>query len=379
MLLEGLHIPLTTPFHPDGRLNLPKLAANVARYSKSPAAGLLVLGPQGEPTLLSDDETRQVLRAAAQAASPEKVLLAGISRDSVRATLALADLAADQHYDAVLVGVPTILTSEIQAAEGLTTESASEHRARRREFLLYFQSIADRSPLPVVLFSDRDRRIPQDAIVELAAHPLILGLLDAVARPVEIETIIHRTAAIRHEVTVTPVFRAVTARMTAAVSRAPATFVSADSLAAQLAAQPSADRAASATAVAEAPQLPTASPLRTRSKSVGFQVLTGDTLAILEALRAGASGAAPALAACAPQACYEVLAACKDGDRALAEEKQTRLREASCFTEAGTGIGNLKFACDLNGYFGGLPRLPQLPPSGDQRAALERLMKQLRN
>ena len=35
MLLEGLHIPLTTAFHPDGRLNLPKLAANVARGMRS--------------------------------------------------------------------------------------------------------------------------------------------------------------------------------------------------------------------------------------------------------------------------------------------------------------------------------------------------------
>ena len=38
-----------------------------------------------------------------------------------------------------------------------------------------------------------------------------------------------------------------------------------------------------------------------------------------------------------------------------------------------------KYACDLNCYFGGLPRLPQLPPTGIQRAALEQLMKQLRN
>ena len=44
MLLDGLHIPLSTPFHPDGRLNLPKLAANVTRYSHSPAAGFIVLG-----------------------------------------------------------------------------------------------------------------------------------------------------------------------------------------------------------------------------------------------------------------------------------------------------------------------------------------------
>ena len=103
MLLEGLHIPLTTPFHPDGRLNLPKLAANVVRYSKSPAAGLVVLGPSGEPTLLTDDETHEVLRVAVQAAAPEKILIAGISRDSVHATLELARFAAELSYGTLFI------------------------------------------------------------------------------------------------------------------------------------------------------------------------------------------------------------------------------------------------------------------------------------
>ena len=203
MLLEGLHIPLTTPFHPDGRLNLPKLATNVERCSKSPAAGLIVLGPQGEPTLLTDEETRDVLHAAAQATAPEKVLIAGVSRDSVRATLALAEFASELFYDAILVGVPSFLMGAIH----------SESNRSRTELMFYLQTIADRSPLPVVLFSDRDRRIPLDAIVELAAHPRILGLLDADASSVEIEAILLRTAAIQREVTVTPVFQAVTARM----------------------------------------------------------------------------------------------------------------------------------------------------------------------
>jgi dihydrodipicolinate synthase/N-acetylneuraminate lyase len=355
MLLEGLHIPLTTPFHPDGRLNLPKLAANVVRYSKSAAAGLLVLGPSGEPALLTDDETSEVLRAAAQAATPEKVLLAGISHDSVRATLALANISAELLYDAVLVGVPSILATGSPGAA-----------ASRRELLLYFQTIADRSPLPVVLFSSRDRRIPPDATVELAAHPRILGLLDAVPLPAEIEAILHRTAAIKREVAVTQLFAAVTARMKAAATHVSASFVSADSLFAK----PSAD----ASAVADARPTP---PLRTRKKSVGFQVLTGNTQSILEALRAGITGAAPAFAAAAPQACYEVLAAWKDDDRALAEEKQSRLNEAARLAEESPG--SLKFACDLNGYFGGLPRLPQLPPTGEQRAATEQIMKPLRN
>jgi dihydrodipicolinate synthase/N-acetylneuraminate lyase len=360
MLLEGLHIPLTTPFHPDGRLNLPKLAANIVRTSKSHAAGLVVLGPSGEPALLTDEETREVLRVASQTAAPEKVLLAGISRSSVRATLALAECADELHYDAILIGAPSIFYDENFAS------SDQPGTASRRELLLYFKTVADRSPLPVVLFSSRARRIPIDALVELAAHPRILGLLDAAASPAEIESILRRTASIKREVTVTQLFAAITARMKIAASRATASLVSADSLAS--------DRAASANAVAEAP--PT-TQLRTRTKSAGFQILTGDTQAILGSLRAGAVGAAPALAAAAPQACYEVFAAWKDDDQTLADEKQSRLNEAARLTEE--SLGGLKFACDLNGYFGGLPRLPLLPPTGDQRAAIEHIMKPLRN
>jgi dihydrodipicolinate synthase/N-acetylneuraminate lyase len=352
MLLEGLHIPLTTPFHPDGRLNLPKLAANVARTSKSAAAGLLVLGPQGEPTMLTDEETRDVLRAAAQAATPEKVLLAGVSRDSVRATLALTEFAAELFYDVVLVGMPSMFT------RGNKTESI----INIEELIFYLKTVADRSSLPVLLYNDREGRIPLDAIVELAAHPRVLGLLDAAAGPAEIEAILQRTAAIQREVAVTPVFQAVTARMKkAAQSHAPSSLISAASL------------GASANADAEAPT----PPLRTRTKTIGFQILSAHASRLLDALSAGAVGIAPAFAAAAPQACYEVLAAWREGDQPLAEEKQARLRAAARLAEAGPG--NLKYACDLNGYFGGQPRMPHLPPTGSQRATLEQMMKPLRN
>jgi len=196
MLLDGLHIPLTTPFHSDGRINTQKLASNVARYSKTPASGLIVLGPSGEPTLLTDGETREVLRTAAKAAAPEKVLIAGISRDSVPATLALADFAAEQYYDAALIAVPSILTAESEA----------------RELLTYFRTIADRSPLPLVLLSTASRAISTDAIAELATHPNMLGLLSN-ETAANITGLLARTVAVRREVTVTPTFAAVTSRM----------------------------------------------------------------------------------------------------------------------------------------------------------------------
>ena len=360
MLLEGLHIPLTTPFHPDGRINLPKLAANVVRYSKTPAAGLIVLGPSGEPTLLSDNETCEVLRTAAEAAAPEKVLIAGIARDSVSATLDLVNFAASLNYDAVLIGKPGVL-----ASFGI---DRPQPETRMSEVLTYFQTLADRSPIPIILLSARDRALPPDPIVELAAHPNIVALLDVQPhnlRSGAFDELRTRTGAIAHTVAVTPTFAAVTTRMTK--SAAAATLISAASLTRVAAPFPP--------QVAERP-----SPaLKTRTKSVGFQIVAGDTEGMLRGLQAGAAGIAPAFAACAPHACYEVFAAWKDDDQPLAEEKQSRLGESSHFAEEILGPGGLKYACDLNGYFGGLPRLPHLPPRGEQRAHLERLMKPLRN
>ena len=108
-------------------------------------------------------------------------------------------------------------------------------------------------------------------------------------------------------------------------------------------------------------------------------MLAGDTAGMLEGLRAGAVGAMPAFAASAPQACYEVLAAWKDGDEGLAQEKQVRLRSVAERVEEELGVAGIKFGCDLNGYFGGRPRLPLLPLTGEERAEIEALMQGMRN
>ena len=339
MLLEGLHIPLTTPFHRDGSLDIGALAANVLRYSLTPAAGLIVLGPPAEPTLLSDEETREALRTAAQAAAPEKILIAGIARDSVAASLDLAEYAAAQRFDAILFGAPSILA----ASQSL-------------ELLTFFRTIADRSSLPVILLSTPERPLPTEAVAELATHANIAGLLATAAiAPADFLT---RTSNIRREVTVTHVFAPVTGRMQRASA---GSLISPASL---------------ATAVVD--PAPAKSPLRTRTKSVAFQIIAAHSPTLLDALNAGAVGIAPGFAAAAPQACYEVYAAWKDQDQPLAAEKQERIVEAARLIDA-LGPGALKFAVDLNGYAGGFPRLPHLPPTGEQRDRIQQLMKPLHN
>ena len=100
---------------------------------------------------------------------------------------------------------------------------------------------------------------------------------------------------------------------------------------------------------------------------------------MLDAWIAGAVGAVPTLGACAPQACCEVWQAFKDGDPALAAEKQHRILKAAKLVEGWRGISALKYGCDLNSYYGGRARLPLLPLSDAERSAVEGALAGLKN
>ncbi len=219
MLLEGIFAPVTTPFYADERIYFRKIEANMARYSRSLLAGMVVLGSTGEAVQLDDAETRDVLRVAAEATAPEKVLIAGVGRESVKATVELAEAAAEFRYDAVLVRPPSYYAGQMSAAA----------------VLHYFRSVADRSPLPVVLYNIPKfvpYQIPVEVIAELAQHPNIIGIKDSSGRrrahPRHGRR--HRKRSPAHG-PVTQVFEAVTARMLAptrpkppAASSPPATW-----------------------------------------------------------------------------------------------------------------------------------------------------------
>lgn len=352
MLIEGVFAAITTPFYGDERIYFRKLEANVARYSRSLLSGFVVLGSTGEAPALSDAETEDVLRIAAEAAAPEKVLIAGIGQESVRSTVARAEMAAKYQYDAVLVRTPTYYATQMS----------------RDAVLAFYRDVADRSPLPILLYNIPrcvPYDIPIDVIAELAQHPNIIGIKDSSGVLERIRATVEATQnAPKRTVTVTTIFEAVTGRMLGPVkTQEAATFVAAGDL-------------ASGVAVAAAPPPPA---LKTRSREVGFQVLNGSASLILPSLEAGAAGAILGFAACAPQACQEVYFAWKDHDPKLAALKQERIAEANRRIAGTLGISAVKYACDLNGYFGGRPRLPLLPLTSEQKAEVERLMADIRN
>jgi dihydrodipicolinate synthase/N-acetylneuraminate lyase len=351
MLIEGVFAAVTTPFYPDERVYFRKLEANMTRYSRSLLAGMVVLGSTGEAPMLNDAETLDVLRVAAEATAPDKVLIAGVGRESVKATVELAEAAATHKYDAVLVRTSSYYAGQMSAAA----------------VLHYFRSVADRSPLPVILYNIPKcvpYQIPIEIVAELAAHSNIIGIKDSSGSVDRIRDQVAATrSAPRRTVTVTPIFEAVTARMLISKAEGSGTFVSAGELTGGL-------------ALATAPP---SVPIKTRTKEVGFQVVCGSASAMLASLNEGATGGILALAACAPQACQEVYLAWKDHDLKLAEEKQKRIAGANKRVVGDFGISGVKYACDYNGFYGGRPRAPLLPVTAEEKTEIEGLLAEIRN
>jgi 4-hydroxy-2-oxoglutarate aldolase len=379
MLLHGIFPPITTPFYPDGNVYFKKLESNVERYSRTPVAGMVVLGSTGESIMLSDQERRDALKCARDAAAPNKVLIAGTGIESAFETLRLTEYAADLGYDVALVRTPHFYRKQMLPAN----------------LLAFYRTVADRSPLPVMIynvppFTAYD--IPAELVIELAGHPNIVAIKESSGDVEKVRRMVEGTRHVKRSVTVTETFEAVTPRMLAAAS-AESTGSNGDSgvLIPVGALAGMADNSSRHATAGDTPRTDSSGGkpssaavrvvgnLKTRQKEVGFQVLVGAANKLHPSLDAGAVGAILAFACPAPTACYEIYAAWKEGDAELARLKQERISAAAQRVGSELGIPGLKHGIDFNGYFGGPARLPLLPLTADVKAEIERLLADIRN
>ena len=200
MLLHGIFPPITTPFYLDGNIYFKKLEHNVERYSKTPVAGMVVLGSTGEAILLSDDERREVLKTAMGAAAPNKVMVAGTGIESAIETLRLTEYAASLGYDVAMVRTPHYYKGQMKP----------------ENMLAFYRFVADRSPLPVIVYNFPQATgydIPAEVVIALAEHPNLIGMKESSGDVEKVRKIVAGTGHVRRSVTVTETFDAVTPRM----------------------------------------------------------------------------------------------------------------------------------------------------------------------
>jgi 4-hydroxy-2-oxoglutarate aldolase len=168
----GIYAPICTPFSADEELDLGALRANVARYADAGIQGLLALGSNGENRSLEEEERLAVLETVARHRAAGQIVLAGATYDAQRAAERFLAAAADLGADYGLVLAP-----------GYFRKFMSDEILYR-----YFGSLADGSPLPILLYNAPDFNgitLAPELVGRLARHGNIVGLKDSASSGID--------------------------------------------------------------------------------------------------------------------------------------------------------------------------------------------------
>ena len=111
----------------------------------------------------------------------------------------------------------------------------------------------------------------------------------------------------------------------------------------------------------------------------GFAVFVGSAPVFFPALCVGAVGGILAIANVVPQECVRIKNLFDQKKLDEARVLQNRLTPLAKAVTTKYGIGGLKMAMDLAGYFGGNPRPPLKRPGKEVEEELKRLLLQLKN
>lgn len=115
-----------------------------------------------------------------------------------------------------------------------------------------------------------------------------------------------------------------------------------------------------------------------REVKAGFQVLVGSAPTLWPSLTVGAVGAVLAFANAAPYSTITIWEAYRTRETEAAQDWQNRITRAAQLVTTKYGVPGLKYAMDLNGYYGGPPRLPLTPPPAEAKREIEAAFRDLK-
>jgi 4-hydroxy-2-oxoglutarate aldolase len=153
---------MPTPFSGD-EIDAAAIRRNVRRMIGSGLGGIVALGTNGEAAMLDEDESERVVEAVRAEVPSDRVLIAGVGRESTRATIAAARRAAAAGADTVLVRTPSFYKAHISVTA----------------LVAHYTAVADASPVPVLLYNYAaftGMNMTPETIARLASHPNIAGM-----------------------------------------------------------------------------------------------------------------------------------------------------------------------------------------------------------
>ncbi|MDT9592598.1 4-hydroxy-tetrahydrodipicolinate synthase [Nocardioides zeae] len=156
---------MATAFHADGALDLEGTQAIARHLVANGNDGLVVSGTTGESPTTTPAEDGEILAAVRDAVGPDVALVAGVGTNDTRTSVTLAEQAAKQGADGVLLVTPYY------------------SKPGQRGITQHFRTVVDAAGLPVMLYDVPGRtgsQIALETYAEVASWEPVVAVKDAV-------------------------------------------------------------------------------------------------------------------------------------------------------------------------------------------------------
>jgi 4-hydroxy-tetrahydrodipicolinate synthase len=165
-LLQGVYVPLITPFAADGSVALDAIDRLCHEYLDAGCAGIVALGTTGEAASLEADEQQAVVdRCAAACDERGAQLIVGAGSNNTSKTIAAV---------AALRGTPALAAALIVVPYYVRPSEAG--------IVEHFKAVAAASPVPLVIYNipvRTGRNLGAESMLELAGTPNFAGVKQA--------------------------------------------------------------------------------------------------------------------------------------------------------------------------------------------------------
>jgi 4-hydroxy-2-oxoglutarate aldolase len=164
--LSGIFPPNMTIFDENEEVDYGKIAANIERYNQTKLKGYMPLVSNGEFRSLTDEESIKIIEVYQKYKGKDKVLIAGVMRESAKATVEFIKKITDKGVD-----FGTILSPHY-FVKFMTDEA----------LIKYYTMIADQAPIPIMMYNAPKFTgglvFSTNVVTVLAEHPNIAGMKD---------------------------------------------------------------------------------------------------------------------------------------------------------------------------------------------------------
>ena len=164
MKLEGVYVPIVTPFDANDDIDYDAYARVIEHCLLGGSHGLVPCGTTGEYYALTYDERVSLFRHAVDVTAGRAQLIAGCNAGSTRQAIALASTARDCGYDAIMLAAPPT---------SLPTQ---------RELAAHFIAVNAQSSMPVILYNFPARagvELGIECLDTIADHPGIIAIKES--------------------------------------------------------------------------------------------------------------------------------------------------------------------------------------------------------